>query len=371
MRIGILTLPFNNNYGGYLQAYALQTVLKRMGYEPCMIMRRHDKPKVSVSYKVKYALKGAIKTILRRRAFPIIYNVENGFWEKGKRMLPFVNREIQPQTPYLYSTNELRKYCEGMFDAYVVGSDQVWRAVYVPDVKNYFLDFTEGWKVKRIAYAASFGTDNPEYTEQQKKQCKKLIEQFDAVSVREKSGLEVISMFGWNPIDEGVVLDPTLLLSSVDYQKLLPQKNSVTRDKVFYYVLDRNESVDNILCKASQMLGKETFGISDIQKGNAPLISIEDWLSNIRDAEFVITDSFHGMVFSIIFHTPFVVCVNKERGVERFLSLLSMLGLTDRMLNEQEQVDKVMKNGIDWNLVDDKISHLKMKSMNFLKQSLI
>lgn len=232
MRIGILTLPFNNNYGGYLQAYALMTVISQLGHEPTMIMRRHDKPKVSCSFKIKYALKGIVKTVLCCKKHPILYDVETEFRHKGKSMLKFVNQYIAPETPYLYSKEELCKYCEGKFDAYIVGSDQVWRAIYVPDIKNYFLDFTEGWNVKRIAYAASFGTDKPEYSDEQIKQCKKLIGLFDGVSLREESGLSVVSNFGWKANVEGVVLDPTMLLAAEDYQKVLPLKASESKENL-------------------------------------------------------------------------------------------------------------------------------------------
>lgn len=369
MRIGILTLPFNNNYGGYLQAYALMTVIKQLGHEPTMIMRRHDKPKVSKSFKIKYALKGIVKSILHGKRFPVVYDVETGFRHKGKNMLKFVNQYIMPQTPYLYSKDELRKYCEGKFGAYIVGSDQVWRAIYVPDIKNYFLDFTEGWNVKRIAYAASFGTDKPEYSEDQIQQCKILVGVFDGVSFREESGYSVFSTFGWNAKVEGVVLDPTMLLTANDYQKVLPSKASDARGKIFYYVLDRNEQINTILNQVSQTLNKELYGVSDIQKGNEPLASIEEWLTDIRDSEFVVTDSFHGMVFSIIFHKPFLVLVNKDRGADRFQSLLSLLGLSDRLLLANSQMENIDVQ-IDWKEIDKKIMCFKEKSILFLRKSL-
>ena len=353
-----------------MQAYALMTVLEQLGHEPTMIMRRHDKPKVSFSFKIKYALKGMVKAVLHCKKYPIIYDVETGFRHKGENMLRFVNQHIRPQTPYIYCKEKLRKCCVGKFDAYVVGSDQVWRAIYVPDVKNYFLDFTEGWNVKRIAYAASFGTDRPEYSDEQIKQCNKLIGSFDAVSLREESGLSVVSSFGWNTNMEGVVLDPTMLLDAKDYQKVLPSKYSKSKGKIFYYVLDRDEQINAILSKVSQTLNKELYGISDIQKGNEPLASIEEWLTDIRDAEFVITDSFHGMVFSIVFHKPFLVTVNKGRGADRFASLLSMLGLSDRIVTEEEGIGEKIKTSIAWSIVDDNIINLKKKSVSFLKHNL-
>lgn len=370
MRIGILTLPFNNNYGGYLQAYALLTILKNLGHHPSIIMRRHNKPQVTFGFKLKYLFKGLAKTILRFTRYPIMWDVENDFLHKGKNMLKFVNKNIQPQTPYLYTTEELREYCNDKYDAFIVGSDQVWRAIYVSDIKNFFLDFTEGWNVKRVAYAASFGTGTPEYTEEQKQQCEKLIKQFNAVSFREKSGITVLENFGWNIPVEGVVLDPTLLLTSNDYCKLLPSQKSISNGLIFYYVLDRTPNIDMVLSELSNYFGMGTYGIANIQKKDNTLASIEEWMMNIRDADFVVTDSFHGMVFSIIFHKPFVVTVNVERGADRFISLLSLLGLYSRIITDGNPIDKIMREQINWEIIDRNIIKLKDKSITFLKEKL-
>ena len=371
MRIGILTLPFNNNYGGYLQAYALMTVLKQMGHQPTLIMRRHDKPAVSVRYKLKLGVKGLIKTILTFKKHQIFYDVEYSFKNKGKEMLQFVEKYMQPQTPYLYDTNSLRTYCKGKCDAYIVGSDQVWRAIYVPDIKNYFFDFIDGWDVKRISYAASFGTDKPEYTDEQICQCKELLCNFDAVSVREKSGLEVFKRFDWNVKSPQYVLDPTMLLSSKDYSKILPAAKAESANKIFYYVLDSDRNIESVLSILSALLQKELYGISNIQRTKDSLPSIEEWLTNIRDADFVVTDSFHGMVFSIIFHKPFMVCVNKDRGADRFVSLLSFLGLEDNIILSQSQIKKIALSQIDWRNVDEKLSAMKSKSKEYLVNSLL
>lgn len=370
MKIGILTLPFNNNYGGYLQAYALMTILKRMGHQPTLIMRRHNKTRASIRYKIKLFVTGLLKAILTFKKHQIIYDVEYGFNKKGRDMHKFVNEFMQPQTPYLYDTVSLKKYCEGKFDAYIVGSDQVWRAIYVPDINNYFLDFTDNWKVKRIAYAASFGTDFPEYSDEHIKQCGELVKKFNNISLREKTGLEIINRFGWQVDSAHVVLDPTLLLSANDYSSILPTNKAESTNCIFYYVLDENQKIKSILLDACSLLGKKAHGISDIQKGEQVLASIEEWLTNIRDAEFVFTDSFHGMVFSIIFHKPFAVCVNVDRGGNRFSNLLDMLGLTDRMLTNKQTIKDIVNHNINWGIVDSKIEKMQYSSIFFLKKAL-
>ena len=365
MRIGILTLPFNLNYGGFLQAFALMTVLKRKGHEPEMIMRRHNKKKVSAFFILKYAIKGLAKSILRLRRYPIIYNVENDYRIRGLHMLNFVDKHICPQSPFLYSTEELRSYCKDRFDAYIVGSDQLWRPDYVPDTTNFFLDFTEGWNVKRIAYAASFGNDSPCYTDKETEECGKLIQDFNAVSLRETGGRRVFEKFGWKCNDLQIVLDPTLLLTMDDYNKLLPKKESESNHKIFAYILDENERIDRFLSSLSKAQGKEIWRFP--VKRN-PMLPIEDWLTAFRDCDFVVTDSFHGTAFSIIYNKQFVVLGNAERGQSRFETLLGHFGLKDRLVNNSEGVYELPK--INYSDVNQILDKWKLSSLAFLSNAL-
>lgn len=369
MKIGILTIPFNNNYGGYLQSFALMSVLKQMGHEPTLIMRRHLKKPFSFVGRVKYFVKGVVKTIIKRKSYPCIYNVENTFWRRGKEIQTFLNTYIQPQTKYIYTTDELRYECYGKFDAIIVGSDQIWRSIYVPGfVGNMYLDFTKGWNVKRISYAASFGTDFPEYTQEEKDNCGRLISQFDAVSVREESGLKVFDDFNWNVKDPKVVLDPTLLLTKEDYNRILLSKNEMLKGKIFCYVLDKNEETQCSISDIMSRLNKQIYEISDIQKGDSVLPSIEFWLSAIRDSDFVITDSFHGTVFSIIFNKPFVVCLNKSRGNSRFVNLLEQFGLSDNIYSTTSDIKRIYNK--DWTDINRIIKEKSDESKLFIINSI-
>ncbi len=369
MKIGILTLPFNNNYGGYLQAYALMETLKQMGHEPTIINRRSNH-KLKLIGKLKFFAKGLTLSIIKRQRQPLIWNVESEFFRTGEKMISFFNTYITPQMRFLYTTEALRKECEGKFDAYIVGSDQVWRAIYVPDISNYYLDFTAGWNVKRIAYAASFGTDKPEYTDKEKIVCGNLIQKFDAVSVREKSGVNVINNFGWKTNGVEIVLDPTMLLGANHYDKLIANRQSDAKDKIFSYILDFNQTKQAIVDCISHSLKKEIVGILSLRNRWKTNPSVEEWLLNIRNSDFVITDSFHGTIFSIIFHKEFVVIPNHGRGVDRFTSILSLLGLESRMINSIAEVDNILRNPIDWNSVNTKYDALIQHSINFLKLSL-
>jgi hypothetical protein len=365
MKIGILTLPFNNNYGGYLQAFALLNVLKDLNHEPVMIMRRHNKRHVTLSFRVKFLLKRIFKSIIKCKYFSLLYTEEVTFKELGENMISFLNTYIVPQTKYIYSSEELRCYCFGRFDGYIVGSDQVWRATYGPNISDYFLGFTEEWDVKRFSYAASFGTDTPEYTDSEVLDCAKLIQNFDDISVRERSGIDVIKNFGWRSKNIKVVLDPTLLLPKSVYNNLIefiPVRNNF----IFQYVLDESIESKKIIQNIQSQLSLSLSSIDNIQKTAKPLPSIEYWLSQFRDANFIVTDSFHGTVFSIIYNKPFIVLVNEGRGSSRFDNLLTLFELEDRKVTNVDKAIEVLAKDINWTRVNERLNVLKTQSLNFL-----
>ena len=371
MRIAILTVPFNNNYGGYLQAYALMSVLRLMGHEPTIIMRRQNLKSVSIGFRLKYFVKALLKSVKRGRLLACFYDVENDFRELGVNMFSFVDENLRPQTRFIYTTEDLRKECEGRFDAFVVGSDQVWRAIYVPGmISNFYLDFTKGWDIKRVAYAASFGTDTPEYTKEEQSVCGELVKDFDAVSVREAGAFQVFQNFNWSPKNLTQVLDPTMLLTASDYCKLFAKEANVTKNKIFCYVLDKGERINQIVSETQKIVRLNLYQIADIQRTNQPLPSVEFWLSAIKNADFVITDSFHGTVFSILFHKPFVVCVNKTRGAGRFDSLLNMFGLQNRMAEDVVSLPSLLNSDIEWQSVDEKLNEMRNSSYGFLSEFL-
>lgn len=366
MKIGIITLPFNNNYGGYLQAYALMTVLKDMGHDVELIYRRCNKR--PMSYRIKHTIKTIMKIVLGMNHGPIIANIEKEHRMRGKNMMTFVDKYISPKTRPLFSTDELLHECKGKYDAIVVGSDQVWRPIYVKGlIGNMFLDFTKGWNVRRIAYAASFGTESPEYTDEEKEFCGRLIENFDAVSVREQNGLYVFEDFGWKVKNPKLVLDPTMLLSIDDYNKVLSQEENIAKGKIFCYVLDKSNEVKTILSKTQKLINKAIYEITDIQKGDTVLPSIEIWMSAIRDSDFVITDSFHGTVFAIIFNKPFIVYANKNRGMDRFRTLLNHFGLEYRIANSSSSVNEIITEQVNWDSINEIFRRKKEVSINFLE----
>lgn len=333
MKIGIITLPLHTNYGGILQAYALQTVLERMGHEVEILEEPHEYKRASLKRYIRRVLK---KCIGKRS----IINYE-GFMRKWQPRVAidideFINTYIHRR---IVKYNTLR---EGEYDAFVVGSDQVWRPSYNQHLEQAFLNFTENWKnVKRIAYAVSFGVDNWELTKKQTEECKRLVQKFDFVSVREYTAVNLCKEH--LGIEATHVLDPTLLLSADDYQKLIDGLKISDSPYVFSYLLDESEEKIDILEDISKRLNlpvrkiKLEKDISKIPMSKLKSLtypSIQEWLASFAQADFVVTDSFHGTVFSIIFNKPFVVLPNKGRGVARFESLLKDISLENRIFSD-------------------------------------
>lgn len=359
MRIGILTLPFNNNYGGYLQAYALQTVLEEAGHSVEIINRRHPKETV---WRKLMRVASSIKH-LRRYHYDINAH-------KGALMHSFVQSKMNLSEP-LYTSEALHNYCLTKdFDCYIAGSDQLWRPEYVPNVEDYFFDYLPS-KTKRIAYAASFGVANPVYTEEQKANCGRAIKKINRVGLRESSGIEVIKHFGWEAYNATIVLDPTMLLSVEHYKSLVkdyhPKKDF--HHKILAYVLDKNEQISEIKSSCAHYYRKQCEEIIDSDKWENEgyvLPAIEEWLCAFRDADFIITDSFHGTVFSILFHKPFVVIINKGRGRDRFDTLLGHFGLKNRMTETKNSIDNILNGDIVWDKVDAMLQKHRENSLHFL-----
>jgi hypothetical protein len=287
----------------------------------------------------------------------------------------FINRQI-----HTFEIGQLREIPLADYDAIIVGSDQIWRPSYVrrmwkTDVQDAFLRFTNGWKGKRVSYAASFGVDRWLFSEEETAECKSLVHLFDAVSVREDSGVDLCS--NHLGINATQLIDPTLLLTKNDYTSLIrEQKDSHSDyDGIFNYVLDETPNKQLLIQRIAKDRNLRPYGIvinsQDLSKPveERVLPSIEEWIKCFRDAKFVVTDSFHGCVFSIIFRKPFVAIANSNRGMSRFNSLLSMLDLEDHLLTSTEQYSSHFTYDIP-DSVFIKIEALAKESTRFLNQVL-
>lgn len=371
MRIGILTLPLHTNYGGILQAYALQTVLERMGHQVVVFNTPSRKLRSTIS-----------SVLFDCNKLPIIGSHISFFMNKHQGMgRNVISHNIQTFIRKYINIKEIHSFKNlnaNEYDALIVGSDQVWRAIYFSrwqqPMENAFLSFAKDWKVKRIAYAASFGTDNWEYTDEQTKNCKELIKKFDAISVREMSGVNLCKKKF--EIDVLHVLDPTMLLDVSAYKHLfeivqIPKSSG----NFLNYVLDETDEIKQLIENITIKRGLKPFAVNNPFENDEskPLqmrikVSVETWLRGFYDAELIVTDSFHACVFSILFKKQFVVVGNRKRGMSRFISLLEMFGLENRMIDSTTDIECLPN--IDYSVVYAKYDKLKWNSMDFLVHNL-
>lgn len=372
MRIGILSLPLYINYGGILQTYALQTVLEKMGHDVTFIQKRNWPLKLKVQDMPLTYAKRIVRNLIGQH-IPILYE------KIYNREAPIIRQNIEPFILHNIKMKVVDDYCqiqENEFDTIIVGSDQIWRHLYVKHIEGSFLDFAKGWKIKRIAYAASFGTDHWEYSKRQSKRCRKLAQLFNAISVREDSGVELCKRhFG---IEAKHVLDPTMLLDNSDYMKLFKKNNTPkSSGNLLCYILDESDDKLNVINAISEKKHLKPFRVNarpnykyDISVEERIQPSVEQWLRGFYDADFVITDSFHACVFSILFRKTFIVYGNKDRGISRFTSLLKMFGLQDRIINNSSDMEDIALKEIDWDYVISSLYTLRKESIDFIQLAL-
>lgn len=352
--IGILTFQWanNRNFGASLQAYAHKTLINKL--------LKNKNIQIINFNPINMILKSKILAYFTAKPF-------RGYNEK------FLNL-----TSEIKSIKELKKL-NNKYDVFIVGSDQVWRAIWLEKKSlHYFFDFVDNDK-KKIAYAASFGVDYWEGTPELTEKIKPLIKRFNHISVREESGIDICkNTFG---IDNAVcVLDPTLMILREDYQPILDDWQDKSHLKKKY--------IAHMLLDDTAELKKESQNIADYLKSEINYIKgksfkifgknitfynkVSQWLTYLKDAELVITDSFHCTVFSLIFHKRFVVVANKTRGIARLETLLGKVGLEDRLFTDIKDVMKsgILDKEIDYNEVDKKLETHRKYSMDFLKKAL-
>lgn len=376
MKIGILTFHWVANYGAILQAWALQTYLSRLGHEVYLIdyrPKRHQR-----------SLLGCFMNLQFRKYLP-------RFQEYRKnRILEAFRREQLPQTRR-YGTWAALQADAPALDVYITGSDQVWNVFYTTQGEGgptgaYFLDFGPD-RVKRLAYAVSFGCT--QYPKEAAAIAQRYLSRFDGLSVREQTGQEMLRALGYPNVPQ--LLDPTLLLTRADYEALLPpsaqtpsaqtpsaqtpsaQTQSAvvegTKTALLYVLRQEDDFVQALEARLPK-----AYRIESIEAGWRPE-SIEAWLAKIRRAALVVTNSFHGMVFALIFRVPFLVHLSSgaSSGMnDRFYSLLKPLGLQQRIFMDADLDGMLacLQQDIDWVAVEAALAEKQGDTAAFFKQQL-
>jgi hypothetical protein len=359
MKIGIITIYWDaiNNYGCALQCYALQTYFRNAGHDVYLIRYLPKVKKSPIWQKIIKAFNPVLLGRFLMGRFNLFLGAKNDI--NSRDFISFRNTYLK-QSEIIYSYKELAENPPDA-DVYIVGSDQVWNFLGAPlkkvkgdRLRAYFLDFGSD-KIKRVAYAASFGEEKlaPEFI----RAIAPLLKRFSYVSVREKSALEICRQC--SVFDGEWVPDPTLLhdaehyrsLISEDVEKILnPNRpycliyiignhSNLSTGKVFEWVKNKKLHIVYVPIHYYLYPYKKTFP------------TVPQWLYLVDNAEYVVTNSYHAALFSLIFQTQFGIISNNgiDAGANtRFTSLFEWVGLEDRCIdNDLTVLDKA----IDWNAV--------------------
>lgn len=361
MKVGVITFHSANNYGASLQAWALQKVLKDLGadpgvinYHPDIIDGLYDPMKLStgikrLAKKVKLSVSGR-KSLVR--------------YTKFKR---FLNKNFKLLGDFR-SYEELKK-AELKLDAYIVGSDQVWNPTHIGGYDPaYYLEFVADGG-KKLSYAASIGSDyiNPKYKESMKKS----LSSFTKISVRESSIVAPIEELSGKKVD--LVLDPTMLLKREDYEEI-KVKSKIKEPYILLYMIEKNPQVISLANRLSVSLGMPVIQRrpnKGLTNQLPPFYTADagEFLGLIEGAACVITNSFHGTVFSIIYGRPFVSMLHSDTG-SRVVDLLTELGLESHILYDLEDFEGFSMFKQDNEAAMKRLEELKQASISFLKKGL-
>ena len=373
MKIALIIFPLHPSHGCILQTYALYYTLKKKGHDVTIVNRQWAAP----------SLLGYLKRIGKNMYLRLFHGYKGAIFYEGAypksnmvELNAFIEKYLKADTITVYNERALKELSHIHFDAYIVGSDQTWRPKYVPNIYNYYLNFIpSGNKVKRISYAASFGTEDWEYNQIQEDICRKLISKFSAISVREDSGIKICR--DYFHVNAQLVVDPTLLLTLEEYKELVNYTSSGFDNSLSCYLLDKTINKEDVVEYVSRVKGlipvyvntETENSFAELGKQIAP--SIESWIGGFIRAEFVVNDSFHAMLFSVLFNKPFIVIGNRKRGIIRFISFLNSIGLEERLVSDTSSITlELINKSVDWELVNNKIFSLRRKSINFLMAAL-
>lgn len=320
--------PFN--YGAALQAYALNKKLTQLGVDAKVI-----------DYCPSYYRRTNQTNIFVKTARSIIRTPD---YIKGKFVFGKFLHDNLPLSPMKYKTIDDLQKNTPIADIYVAGSDQIWNCQGLPNGKDdsFFLSFAPK-KSKKIAYAASLAM--PSIPNDQKDRYKELISDFDSVSIREKTGVKLVEELGiTNAVN---VLDPVYLLKNTEWDKLIESSKFKPKEKyVLVYGFERQKNVYSYARKLAESLGVKVYTVNtniedyflDTNKyfwNTSP----QTFVKLIKNAEAVVTNSFHGMSFSIIYRKAFHLFLKQGKANSRMISLLDELGLLDRIVENEALLD--------------------------------
>ena len=372
--IGLLTC-FLDNCGACLQAYALQNIIQSLGYNVQII--KYTEPwgyydaNLKNSSKVVDLLRCIKNPDFRKSYYTGQYRV-TAFNKFRKKYLNFSPREYKMYSQLQNSTHEC--------DAYVCGSDQIWNPTFYNKCNPaYYLAFVED-SIPKIAYAPSIGIND--IPTQYLDDFKQYISRFDSLSSREQTGVEIIEKYTHRKAT--LVLDPTLLLPGKSWRRLIPKRRPITKKRyLLCYLFAQHEYYDLVIERLSKQLQCEVVIIPVIDreyivKHHTPLgVGPIEFINLIESADFILTDSFHGTVFSLLFNKSFY-CLKRDNDVDcysmnsRLYNILNLVNMKDRLLTQEEALDTDYSRISDdaYCAISDRIEVLRENSITYLKNAL-
>ncbi len=364
-KICVITRHAIVNYGSFLQTYATQEIFNRYGYDTTILdYVRYDEEYRNVTELLLKKSNKWNKNFLTRLIYRIVqwpdhYICGRAFEKKRNKYLNLSER--------ITDINKEKSKIPNA-DIYCTGSAQVWGEIGGDDIDPaYFLDFVANKKAKKVAFSASFGKSN--YSEDRICKFSDLLKNYDYITVRESSALDLVEKSGQKSVQ---ILDPTIIYGRDNWDKVLP----TIKDKnyVLLYQLNANSKMDEYASNFAKKAGLKLIRIS-VELHNIMrtgkfkwCLSPFEFLSYIKNAKYMITDSFHGTAFAIMFNTQFVEVLPKEK-ITRNLSVLQQFGIEDRILREINDFSYIDKM-IDFNAVNEKVNVEREKSLDIIKEML-
>jgi len=368
MKVAVITLKDSPNYGGILQAYALQKAIIRLGHECDLIDYMNADFRKKFTFFGKPPRMNTLYWIYKKVQYPLMVQMM-------KKMMPFYHHmNVTRHFEYKEDLRELNKD----YDAFVTGSDQVWACDLNCYDDSYFLSFANSDKLK-FSYAASFGRTLNMMKDSEKEFIKGKLDDFNYISLREAptgEGNIVSALCGRS--DSTTVLDPTLLLNKEEWLKVA--KTTTKKPYVLCYLMQSCRNDREALRYAKKIAKERECKIVKICRGLTSLLwgetlyipTVEEWIGLFVNADYIVTNSFHGVAFSANFNRNFTAFVEgklSEGRNSRIYNICNYLGLLHRVkqVGIQEDIDQ---SPIDYNEVNIKLDSLRSESENFLKKAL-
>lgn len=368
-RVGIITLNGYFNYGNRLQNYALEQSILSLGFDVETIivdesyLSRYSDNDMKKLEETKSLLKiiGAAHLKFKKTIFLKVYNLNRK--NKHTCFRKFSEKYLHETKFSLISDTDAEKI-EKQFSYFVVGSDQVWNPNYTKCSPIYFLRFTN--KNKRIAYAPSFSVS--EIPDESIDKYKNWISDFKCLSVREEDGARLIKEL--TGINTPVLVDPAMLLTSNQWELIANKASNKPNNEyiVTYFLGGVDEALQTEYSSFAKINNYSMINLGNIKDKETYETGPSEFIDYIKDASLILTDSFHGVVFSILFKKPFVVY--KRRGKEQMYARIETLLDTFSLKNREYKNISFDKSifQIDFEHVDDVLNNERQRSFDFLKE---